>query len=145
MRSSKHNTAFLILTIFLSAIIGNTSFSQSSANTLVGEFEILVTETEKGIALKCKSGCAWTDLSFTIKNTYKPYGIGELGMLDIKEENKVKQGKLQNFFFTVQKTDKGLKFKGIGGTAWVDLSYSSTIDRVFKLTQEGAMKVNEPD
>lgn len=109
---------------------------------MVGEFEILVTETRMGIALECKSGCAWKDLSFSIKNKYRPYGISELGMLDIKDEDRVKQGKLQDFFFTVQKTDKGLKFEGISGTAWIDLTYSDRKGRAFVLTQLGAEKVD---
>ncbi|OEK00636.1 hypothetical protein BFP97_03555 [Roseivirga sp. 4D4] len=142
MKRTTHNKTLLTLIIFFSIIFGNASFAQSSSDTTVGEFEILVTETRKSIELECKSGCAWTDLSFTMKNKYKPYGIDERGMVDINDKDIVKEGELQDFFFTVQTTNKGLKFKGIGGTAWIDLTYSDRKGRAFVLTQLGAEKVD---
>ena len=93
---------------------------KSLKNADLARFLILVETTNEGIKLTSMGGCAWKELSFNNPGT-KPQAIDEYGMT----VNKTKEESASSrFLFTISKTENGLSFQGIKGTAWERLTFS---------------------
>lgn len=88
------------------------------APTLSG-FQIVVGMTEDGIALQCTEGCAWRDLSFSARPYAAEVPVDYNGMTGSAENMRTSE----SFLFTVQKTDDGVRLRGIHGSAWTELSF----------------------
>lgn len=102
--------------------LNNSILAQTNAPELV-KFQILVETTEDGIRLTGLDGCAWKELSFSVPK-HKPQAIDQNGMTTKKGKSQVEENYLPHFLFTLTKTDKGLSFEGLKGTAWESLGFS---------------------
>ncbi|MFM9950537.1 MAG: hypothetical protein ACKV1O_21550 [Saprospiraceae bacterium] len=103
----------------------------------VSGFLILVETTENGLKLTCQEGCAWGELSFSLK-AYQTQAVDQYGMTSLKRDQPEKNDSLSNFLFTVKKTKEGLKFEGKEGTAWNELSFKCPGNNCYQhIDQEG--------
>jgi len=80
-------------------------------------------------------------LSFTINND-RPQAIDEYGMTDLDNVSSNKDSNLADFLFTITRTDKGIEFKGLEGTAWTDLSFSLAENGKQAIDQNGMTKLD---
>lgn len=87
------------------------------------KFLILVETTDEGIKLSCEKGCAWKDLSFTLK-PFQPQDIDQYGMSSLGEQNTTTKKNLADFHFTIKKTSDGIRLEGMNGTTWENLSFN---------------------
>ena len=86
----------------------------------LSKFLILVETTNEGIKLTSKEGCAWKELSYNIPGS-QSQAIDQYGMTKSKtKEESTNSG----FLFTIKKTEEGLSFEGIKGTAWKNLTFT---------------------
>lgn len=123
MKNLKFNFIITMTTvILLFAGSACTPVKQSAEATTKSNFLILVETTNDGIKLSCETGCAWEDLSFTIKE-FQPQDIDQYGMT-IGEQNTSKKKNLADFHFTIKKTPDGVRLEGIKGTKWENLSFN---------------------
>ena len=98
------------------------SFSVNAQNSNEKEkspFLFLVESDTKEIKLKGEFGSAWTQLGFTL-GANQTVAFTEMGMVG---GNLHEIAKSALFLITVQRTQKGLQFKSLKGTAWIDLSF----------------------
>ena len=111
----------LIAVLFLT--INSGLIAQEKKSTDLKDFKIIIEKTDSGVKMKSLKGCAWIDLSFSIKNN-EPQAIDEYGMTELNKISSKKDSTLADFLFTITKTESGITLKGIKGTAWIDLSFS---------------------
>jgi hypothetical protein len=114
------------LTLFFSLILGSysISFSQSQTDIKLIPFLILVESTDEGLQFSCPKGCAWTQLSFSLYNG-EIQAVNTAGMTNEITNNLDVANNLADFHFEVSKDEKNIYFKGLKGTAWLELSFSS--------------------
>ena len=114
----------ILLVVFLITISNLNLLAQETKPTELSEFLVSVETTDhKEIKLKCTEGCAWKTLTFNLSDMNSIQAIDEFGMTNKNDENK-KDENLSDFLITMQRTDNGLIFKGLNGTAWTDLRFS---------------------
>jgi len=96
-------------------------FSQTSSEH--AEFLIRLETTDKGIRLDGWHGCAFKELHVTLKDSVRKT-IDQYGRVSfVRFSTKGIPGEgLAVFQFAVMKTEEGLCFEGIHGTAWETLS-----------------------
>lgn len=100
------------------------AFSQNQNAPEIASFLILVETTDDGFKLACEKGCAWKTLTFSL-NPYKPQAIDQWGMTSLEEHrNAAKDSNLDDFLFTIQKTEKNLvSLEAVTGTGWKKLGF----------------------
>ena len=86
----------------------------------LANFQIVVGMTDDGIVLQCTDGCAWVDLSFSVRPYAAEVAVDNAGMADASASAQSPD----SFLFTVQKTEEGIRLRGIHGSAWTELSFS---------------------
>ncbi|PLX05214.1 MAG: hypothetical protein C0595_00430 [Marinilabiliales bacterium] len=111
----------LIITIIIVAYSG--LVAQTTTETDLKDFEIIIEKTTDGLKLECKKGSAWINLSFSLSDK-KEMAIDEYGMSDLNRVSANKNSKLADYLITIMKTDEGIKLKGVEGTAWTKLSFT---------------------
>jgi hypothetical protein len=73
------------LAIFLALFLVAIGLSRAAEQREVADFRIVVAvdQSRHGVVLKCTSGCAWTDLSFSCQENRKCSSpVDEYGMAD---------------------------------------------------------------
>jgi len=111
------------------------SFNMVSAQEDMKSFHIEMQKTEKGVKLKCTEGCAWTDLSFSLRDGATQM-VSEYGMSH-SDAGKGGNESLANFQFSIVKTAMHVELVSLSGSAWKKLSF--TLDDLDKqvITQMG--------
>ena len=113
-----------ILSIFLLSIIAVSCGSKKDINEVSKDFKIQITSvTENKISLECTEGCAWTELSFSVKK-YQPQGVDAYGMTGITNTLADVSDRFPDFKFSIEKTDNGAELRSIRNTGWNKLSIS---------------------
>lgn len=87
------------------------------------KFLILVEKTKDGIKLSGVQGCAFKELSFSLKDN-NPQAIDQFGMSSLKRDKPEKDSNLANFLFTIKETKEGFSFEGLEGSTWKELAFS---------------------
>ena len=102
-----------------------TSFSnfENLNTTNDNEFLILIQTTDNGFKLKCETGCAWKELSFSLRDN-KFQAVDQYGMTSADRDKQSKDDKLANFLFMIQRSKSTIKLEGKEGTAWTILNFS---------------------
>lgn len=100
------------------------SLAQSEAEIKLVPFLINVESTENGLKFTCPKGCAWTTLSFSLK-TGEIQAVNQEGMTNEISNHVNEDNGLADFHFEVSKDDRNIYLKGLKGTAWLDLSFTS--------------------
>lgn len=100
----------------------SSAFSKSDKSEQA-KFIILVEKTKDGIKLSGVQGCAFKELSFSLKEN-TPQAIDQFGMSSLKRDKPEKDSSLANFLFTIKKTMEGFSLEGLEGTTWKELSFS---------------------
>jgi hypothetical protein len=106
-----------LLSLFL--LVSCSVNAQNKTEEKKSPFLFLVESDTKEIKLKGEFGSAWTQLGFTL-GANQTVAFTEMGMVggDLQE---IANSAL--FLITVQRTQTGLQFKSLKGTAWLDLSF----------------------
>ena len=131
---------FLILAAIVSFGINVNAHKTSTLET--SKFLILIENTEDGIKLTGKQGCAFEELTFSLKKG-QTQEIDQFGMRD-KDENvrEAKDENLASFCFKITKMNGGsfleVVLEGIEGTTWKELSFG--IPSGSQLIDENGMK-----
>ncbi|MEO6133177.1 MAG: hypothetical protein ABIQ02_15150 [Saprospiraceae bacterium] len=124
MKNSTYNLIYRTAFSIILMIVGfSTAYSQTAGAHELAKFLILVETTEDGIVLTCPEGCAWKQLTFTLK-TFNAQPIDQNGMRSVNKADDAQENALANFLFTIKKTQTGVDFEGLIGTAWTKLSFS---------------------
>jgi len=105
------------------------------------DFKIIVEKTDNGIKMKSIEGSAWIDLSFSLNN-YQSQAVDEYGMTKLDNVSENKDKTLADFLFTITKTENGIEFKGIEGTAWTELKFSLDENKKKAINQFGMTSLN---
>ena len=99
--------------------------AQTDSVLEASKFILLIENTEDGIKLTSKKGCAFKTLSFTLKKG-ETREIDQFGMRD-SNDKVVKDENLASFRFTITKRNDGpfldVALEGIEGTVWKKLSF----------------------
>jgi len=138
----KLNFKKVISSIFIGIFILTVSselVALEKKSTDLKDFKIVIEKTDTGIKLTCKNGCAWTELTFSLKD-YKPQTIDEYGMTELNNNSTDKDADLADLLFTLTKTKEGIILKGIEGTAWTDLSFSLSNNKQLTIDQMGMIE-----
>ena len=108
----------IFLTAFASCCIligfSTSAFSQA-------KFLILVQTGKDNVTLTCTEGCAFKQISFSLKEGQKQE-IDAYGMKSSGNAVSHMNG-LPYFSFTMQRNGNGLAFEGLTGTAWTKLTF----------------------
>ena len=124
--------AFSIKSFAQEAIVTyNTAFSQPTSATQSTKFLILVETTDEGLKLTGQQGCAWKELTFSIKQD-NSQAIDQYGMTSLNGGNPKENKNLSNFLFIIEKTKEGINLKGKRGTAWLNLTFSCPKGRCYQ-------------
>ncbi|WP_435415478.1 M56 family metallopeptidase [Polaribacter aestuariivivens] len=99
--------------------------------TKISEFNITVEKNDETIILKCTNGCAWTDVSFTLRKN-KSQAVDKFGMTGISEKSEK-----SDFKFIMTNNGNELNLKSSKGTAWITLNFSAENNKMAKLDQFG--------
>lgn len=86
----------------------------------LSDFHFTVENSEGGVKLSCQEGCAWTELTF---NSQQEQAVDQYGMTSIDRETPKKEDDLSNFLFFIERTENGVKMRGVKGTAWTHLTF----------------------
>lgn len=102
-----------------------TSFSnfENLPTTNDSKFLIRIQSNDSGLKLKCETGCAWKELSFSLKDN-KFQAVDQYGMTRVDRHKPSNDDKLANFLFVVQRTQDTINLEGKEGTAWTKLNFS---------------------
>jgi len=136
---AKLNFKRIISNLFIGVFILTVSselVAQEKKSTDLKDFKIVIEKTDTGISMTCKNGCAWKELTFSLKDD-KPQAIDEYGMTELNENSPDKDANLADLLFTIIKTKEGIILKGIEGTAWTDLSFSLSKNKQQAIDQMG--------
>ena len=112
------------IALLTSVIIGGSSISwaQTKVENQSSKFLILIETTKEGLKLTAEEGCAWKELSFSLKQD-KPQGIDQFGMTSF-DKIATQDNKLSSFLFVIRKTKDGVSLEGKNGTAWTNLTFN---------------------
>ncbi|HMR88978.1 MAG TPA: hypothetical protein PKD51_12530 [Saprospiraceae bacterium] len=123
---TKSTSNNLLINALIVILLVSTSFRLSAQNqdtTNLRDFKIVIENTDTGIKMQSLKGCAWIDLSFSLKN-YNTQYIDEYGMTEKEKLSDQNDTTLANFLITLTKTKEGITLQGIEGTAWKELKFS---------------------
>ena len=123
------------LALFAVICLGNSANAQTCCNLETSEFILLVENTKDGIKLTSNEGCAFTTLTFTLREG-QVQEIDQFGMRSANDKV-VKDKSLASFRFTVKKTKDGFAFEGIEGTSWKKLSFTCPVNTSQLIDQNG--------
>lgn len=107
-------------------------------NSKPANFEIIVTNTQKGLKLNCTNGCAWKELEFTLLDAQRRQ-IDEFGLHSNSQNKKLKEKGLNNFLFTIRKVDDAIEMKSFSGIIWIDLGFTLPMYKSQKFNQFGML------
>ena len=127
----------LILALVAVICFGYSVNAQTSCDLKTSKFVLLVENTENGIKFTSTQGCAFKELTFSLKEG-QTQEIDQNGMRDTNDKV-VKDDNLASFRFTIKKIKGGLAFEGIEGTAWSKLSFSCQINASQLIDQNGML------
>lgn len=125
MKTKSTFNNFFIKTLIVVSFI-TSSFAVSAQNEDkqdLRDFKIVIENTDTGLKMQSLKGCAWIDLSFSLKN-YIPQYIDEYGMTEKDNVSATKDANLADFLIIITKTKDGINLKGVEGTAWTELNFS---------------------
>lgn len=124
---------FLILAVVL--YLGINANAQTESDSTSSKFLLLIENTEDGIKITSSKGCAFKELTFSLKEGQ----IQEIDQFGIRcsDDEIVKDDNLTLFRFTIKKVEGGLSFEGIDGTTWKKLSFSCPINCSQLIDQNG--------
>ena len=116
--------------------------AQTESVLEASKFLLLIENTKDGIKLTSSKGCAFKELSFSLKKG-QTQEIDQFGMRDANDEVKVaKDDNLASFRFKITKVSDGsgldVVLEGIEGTSWKRLSF--TIPRGSQLIDANGMR-----
>jgi len=98
----------------------------------------MVLETsEEALHLKCKSGCAWKELTFSAAVGDASQGVDQYGMTPLPRNQSKEQSDLANFVVTIKRTEDGVSLKGVEGTAFKTLTFGPVPDDGQAIDQNG--------
>jgi hypothetical protein len=100
--------------------MSSTAIAQESERTL-SEFKFSIEHSDTGILLLSDGGTKWTKLEFDNK-LYKPILLTDAGAFKGIKANAMEEGAL--FIIQLTETEKGIRLKGMKGTAWEELSFT---------------------
>jgi len=129
--------------ILVAVICFGTSVNTQTKSALeASKFLLLIENTKDGIKLTSRQGCAFKELSFSLKKG-QTQEIDQFGMRDENDEVKeVKDDNLASFRFRITKMNDGpaleVALEGIEGTAWKHLRFS--IPNGSQLINENGMR-----
>ena len=126
MRTNWKNTIPALFFITAIVLVSGCSVQKKMAQETSPFLVTAKTEANNKITLTCTQGCAWKALSYTISENIRVQAIDEYGMADLNDLNTETNTNLSNFLFTVEKSGDRLILKGLEGTAWTELSFSTT-------------------
>jgi len=131
---------FLILAVIVCFGINVNAHKKSTLEA--SKFLILIENTEDGIKLTGKQGCAFKELSFLLKKG-QTQEIDQFGMRDENDNVRVvKDDNLASFRFKITKKNDGsfldVALEGIEGTTWKKLSFGIPSGK--QLIDENGMK-----
>ena len=117
---------FLILVAVI--CFGKSANAQAESALEASNFLLIIENTKNGIKLTSRQGCAFTELSFSLKKG-QTQEIDQFGMRDANDEVKIsKDDNLASFRFKITKKNDGtaleVALEGIEGTTWKELSFS---------------------
>lgn len=125
----------LLIAVFL-LMASSGLFAQENQKVDLKDFKIAIEKTDNGIKMQCFEGCAWLNLEFSV-NYQQPQSIDAFGMTELDKNPSDNDPKLADFLFIITKTEKGIVLKGLGGTAWTDLSFSLAKNKKQAIDQFG--------
>ncbi len=99
-------------------------------------FKFSIQNTEDGVVLKGINGTGWKNLSFTLKNN-QTQAVDEYGMTEVVNQNHEKLEELSDFLFTVTKKENALLLKGIKGSDWTELSFTTNGNQAQMVDESG--------
>jgi hypothetical protein len=102
-------------------------------------FLINVTASESGLELTCANHCAWQRLTFDAKPWHSPVAIDQYGMSSVSVPPPRRAEPFTPFLFTIQRTENDLRFRGVRGTAWTELSFECRDSRCAQAIDEAGM------
>ena len=79
----------------------------------------MVSLTDDGIDLRCTEGCAWTALAFGARPYGQEQAVDNFGMTNPSRTTEA----AESFLFTIQRTDDGVRLRGLEGTSWTELAF----------------------
>lgn len=125
MKLNRQNVILKIF-LFINFVFGisNVIFSQANIGAPPSKFLILVETTKDGLKLSGVKGCAWTELTFTLKQGGQQ-AIDKYGMTSLyKDEPTEGKHHLSDFLFVIKKTKHGISLEGKRGTVWTNLNFN---------------------
>lgn len=129
----------LLMTLFTIAG-GNKLFAGDKNPPELKDFIIIIEETEDGLMMRGAKGCAWINLSFSLKE-YVPQAVDEFGMTELEDSSDTAP-ELADFLFKIIKTENGITIKGLKGTAWSELKSSLNKNEKVVITQTGVTSLD---
>jgi len=132
----------IALSVVLVIVLSLNLYPQNDTGTDESEFLILVETTDDGIKLTSEEGCAWKNLSFTLKINEKQF-VDQYGMTSLNRDKPVEDNSLANFLFSVVRTEDGLSFEGKEGTTWKKLSFSCQGGKCHQYIDQNGMTKSE--
>jgi len=98
----------------------------TSCNSTPKEFLLLFENTENGVKISSREGCAFSELAFNLKEG-EIQEINQWGMSD-PNDKVCKSADFARFRITIKKVKNGFILEGIEGTTWKKLSFDLPIN-----------------
>jgi len=102
------------------------------------KFEIIVSKTKNGYAMKCNQGCAWKELTFSLAKDEVRY-VDASGVSSTEFTTQLDD--LPEFQFKVEEENNLIKLTKLSGSIWEDLGFSIQVNETYKLTNYGVNKI----
>ena len=102
------------------------TISAQKQNTDKSNFQIILFIKANKIILECNNDCDWKELIYENNLTQ---GINNSGMSENTSEG--------NFYFTIEKTKKGVTLKSEKGTNWKELSFTVKKNKKYEIDKSG--------
>jgi len=124
------------------AILVTTKKSKLLNNSDINDFLILIENEDDLIKIKGIKGCAFKEISFTLRND-KVQAFDQNGMTILGKEREIRDSDLADFLFTIKRIENGLSLEGIRGTSWKKLAFNFPEKNFSQLiNQDGMVKGN---
>ena len=116
-KNAMANTFFTLKFSVCLMVLGNVQIPVNKVDEPpVAEFSIVIETLPEELKLTCENGCAFKELTFTLKEG-GTQRIDQNGMWVDRDTD-------PEFAFEITRTADGLAFKGIKGTTWTNLTSS---------------------